>query len=156
MDQPIIELKPKVSVAIIPTIFWGLILSSLIGFYVGGLLARSILVSFIVAGFIIIISVFFKLMNLNARKYIFYKDQAEFYEGFLNILQKNVKYSKITDSSLSKSVWDRMFGTGTITLATAGNLISGNKAIMGGGIVMQYIEDPERVYSYLQRILKIH
>lgn len=55
-QQPLFILKPKLSVAIIPTIILGIIA--------------------LVTG----ISVFFRLMNLKARRYLFDEHKAEFYE----------------------------------------------------------------------------
>lgn len=85
-------------------------------------------------------------MNLKARRYVFFKEKAEFYEGFLNIIFHSVEYRKITDCILTKTVWDRMFGTGTISLLTAGHLL--------GGITMQFVEHPDEIYTQIQELLK--
>jgi len=45
----------------------------------------------------------------------------EYREGFLNITQSNVSYNRITDLSLRQSVTQRLFGTGTILVNTAGS-----------------------------------
>ena len=52
---------------------------------------------------------------------------------------------------MKKSVWDRMFGTGTIRLVTAGH-----EGKIGGGIGIQYVENPNQVYREVQKLLGIH
>ena len=91
------------------------------------------------------------MMNLRARRYLFFKNKAEFYEGFLNIVQRTVSYQKVTDCVLTKSVWDRMFGTGTIRLVTAGH-----EGRVGGGIAIQFVENPNQVYKEVQKLLGMH
>lgn len=160
-QQPLFILKPKLSVAIIPTIILGIIAGTFLSFYialpiiaVAGLgtgIAAMLGIIALVTG----ISVFFRLMNLKARRYLFYEHKAEFYEGFLNIINRTVSYQKVTDCVLTKSVWDRMFGTGTIRLVTAGHEGSG-RYMIGGGIAIQYVENPNLVYKEVQKLLGIH
>ena len=97
---------------------------------------------------------FFRYMNLKSRKYLFYNKEAVFYEGFLNIVQRTIPYEKVTDYILHKSVWDRMFGTGTIRLVTAGHLGGYGTHTVGGGVSIQYIENPDEVYNKLKSIIK--
>ncbi|HDD46472.1 MAG TPA: PH domain-containing protein [Candidatus Aenigmarchaeota archaeon] len=85
-------------------------------------------------------------MNLRAREYRFFSDRVEFYEGFLNVNRKIVRYDRVTDISLNKSVWERIWGTGTILLNTAGSPFSEVK--------LSYIKNPEDIYEKIQNILK--
>ena len=79
-------------------------------------------------------------MNIRSRKYIFYQERVEFYEGFLNLRQKTINYRKVTDCLLTKNIWDRLLKAGTIQFMTAGHEItSGGKA--AGGIRVQYIKN---------------
>jgi len=160
-QQPLFVLKPKLSVAIIPTIILGIIVGIFLSFYitplifltagVGTGLAVALAIIAIVTGLFL----FFRMMNLRARRYLFYKTKAEFYEGFLNIVQRTVAYQKVTDCIMTKSVWDRMFGTGTIRLVTAGHENMGRYTV-GGGIAIQYIENPNQVYQEVQKLLGMH
>ena len=157
MEQLLFILKPKLSVAIIPTIIYGVIVGIFLSFQITPLifLAAGIGAGLASAlGIIVIVTglfVFFRTMNLRARRYLFYKTKAEFYEGFLNIVQRTVSYHKVTDCVMTKSVWDRMFCTGTIRLVTAGH-----EGKIGGGIGIQYVENPNQVYREVQKLLGIH
>ncbi|MBS3170031.1 PH domain-containing protein [Candidatus Woesearchaeota archaeon] len=160
-QQPLFILKPQLSVAIIPTILFGILISIFVSIYavptvvytmgIGSAVFAGILIFVVIIG----LTVFFRLMNLRARRYLFFKNKAEFYEGFLNIIQHTVSYQKVTDCVLTKSVWDRMFGTGTIRLVTAGHESRGRYSV-GGGIAIQFVENPNQVYKELQKLLGMH
>lgn len=158
-ERPLLELRPDIPVAIIPVIvssfvfalFWGVLVWSFL---------RSIIAAVVIAMLTIAATIFFRFMNLNARKYIFYTNKAEFYEGFLNIVQRTVQYSRVTDCVLTKTVWDRLFGTGTIRLVTAGHegggyrySVLGGGTMMGGGISIQYVKNPDQVFQKVQELL---
>ncbi len=148
MEKPILEIRPQMAVAVIPILFGNFVLSGFISFFVYNFTRSWIhFLSIFVVLFIGLI--FFAIMNLKARRYIFYKEKAEFYEGFLNIVQRTVRYEKVTDCVLTKSVWDRLFETGTIRLVTAGH-----EGKVGGGIRMQYVENPDAVYKRVEELLK--
>lgn len=101
------------------------------------------------------LAVFVRYMNLKHRSYNFYKDRVEFQEGFLNIDQKTVSYDKVTDITLRKSVWDRIFGAGTITVATPGTVAGRGFLNYGaGGIAIQYVETPDDEYKFIQKLVQ--
>ncbi len=153
-ETPLFVLRPNIAVAIIPIILGSIIGGLLFGALAGGF-SRSIIVGVITGGVLMLLFLFLRLMNLNARRYVFYKAKAEFYEGFLNIVQRTVQYNKITDCVLTKSVWDRLFGTGTIRLITAGHMAGyqgSYAANLGGGLVLQYISNPDQIYQKLQKM----
>ena len=161
MEKPLFVLKPQMAVAIIPTIVFGLFISAMALIFTFNIIGMKGGVIVSLALFIIV--VFFRVMNLKNREYVFYKQKAEFYEGFLNIMKRNVLYTRITDCVLTKSVWDRMFKTGTIRLVTAGHVDGVSQAgpfgggmMVGGGISIQYIEKPDEVYEYISKLLKIN
>lgn len=152
MEKPLFTLQPNITVAIIPvivtSIFIGVFAGAFIGFW-----ARSMMLGFSVGIIVMVLLVFLTLMNLRARRYVFYKDKAEFYEGFLTIVQRTVNYNKVTDCMLRKTVWDRMFGTGTIRLITAGHLGGQGEVAIGGGLMVQYIEHPDDIFQKVQKLL---
>ena len=142
-QQPLFALTPNMSVAMIPIIVSSLITSIILGIVLGILINPFV---GIITGFLLFLGkIFFRYMNLKDRKYLFFKEKIEFYDGFLNIVQKTVQYQKITDCILIKTVWDRMFGTGTISLLTAGHAF--------GGITLQFIEHPNQVYQQIQGLI---
>lgn len=156
-ERPLFELRPQIAVAIIPLVIGSLISGAIFGLLVG-FYSKSVTVGLLVFLVLIGITFFFRFMNLRARKYIFYKDRAEFYEGFLNIIRRNVRYQKVTDCVLVRTVWDRIFGTGTIRLVTAGH--EGGATYygknFGGGVAIQYIEHPEETFRKVDNLLKTH
>ncbi|MBI4453347.1 PH domain-containing protein [Candidatus Woesearchaeota archaeon] len=160
-ENPLFILRPNISVAIIPVIVGALIAGIFIGFFVWTILNKLIAYSFVfgivTAMILAIVIIFFRLMNLNARRYLFYQKKAEFFEGFLNIVQRTVQYDKVTDCVLTKSIWDRLFGTGTIRLITAGHMGAANyggySSQAGGGIALQYLNNPDHVYQKVQKLI---
>lgn len=83
--------------------------------------------------------------NLNSREYRFYNNEVEVYEGFINITQNNTSYDRVTDISYSQPITQRIFGTGTVKLNTAG---SGYHEIK-----ISYVDNPEQEYKTLKRIV---
>jgi len=166
-----LELKPNLRAAIVSSILSSFMITIPVGFslslvinmlVMGAFYSKTRLnafppVTLIVAiiAVLLIIIILFQIMNIRSRKYLFYEEEAEFYEGFLNTIHKTVPYSRITDAVLTRSVWDRLFGTGTIYLVTAGmgGLVTsgwGRMGMAGGGFAMTYIENSEEVYKKLK------
>ena len=157
-EKPLFTLKPDLTVAIIPMIFNRIIFFFFIGVIAWAyqiVVKTGTIYTLIIMAFLYLLSLFFSIMNLRARKYIFFEDRAEFYEGFLNIVQRTVRYTKVTDHVLYKTVWDRIFGTGTIKLVTAGHETVGRYST-GSGVVIQYVRHPDEVYKKLEALLKKH
>jgi len=156
MEHPLFTLRPNMAVAIVPVVFSSLFTGIVLGIAIG-FGSKSVFVG-LITGLVAAAAVFLlTLMNLRARRYIFYKTKAEFYEGFLTIVQRTVNYNKVTDCILKKTVWDRMFGTGTIQLITAGHAAVQSQigsVGLGGGIVIQYIEHPDEIFGKVQELLK--
>src|SRR3989344_7725743 len=100
-DAPLLTLRPKIVVGLVPTMVYWLFVAGFLAFYLRTFLYT---LSFFFGGvwtgyivtFVIIwsIAVFVRYMNLKHRVYNFYKDRVEFQEGFLNIDQKTVSYDK--------------------------------------------------------------
>lgn len=84
--------------------------------------------------------------NLNSREYRFYTNEVEVYEGFINITQNNTSYDRVTDISYTQPITQRIFGTGTIKLNTAG---SGYHEIK-----ISYVDNPEQKYRTLKQIVE--
>jgi uncharacterized membrane protein YdbT with pleckstrin-like domain len=85
------------------------------------------------------------LFNLRSREYRFYNNEIEVYEGFINIKRNNTSYDRVTDISYSQPVTQRLFGTGTVKLNTAG---SGRHEIK-----ISYVNEPQKEYDRLKNIV---
>jgi hypothetical protein len=156
-ETPLFTIRPNVTVAIIPLVIAALFAGAFIGGFLG-IITKSIALGLVVGVIAASGAIFLRLMNLNATRYVFFASKAEFYEGFLAISQRNVRYEKITDYVLHKSIWDRMFGTGTIKLVTAGHegapmYYGGYAAAMGGGLVLRFVEQPDEVFAKIEELV---
>lgn len=72
------------------------------------------------AGFIAIPAVAYlgKQINYARTEYRFFDDHLEFEEGFFSINEKIIRYSDIKEVTLHKGMLQRIYGLGTIYLAT--------------------------------------
>ena len=77
-EKLLFELRPQMAVAIIPIIIGALITSTIFGVGVG-LFTRQLVYGLLVFFMIGFFSIFFRLMNLRARRYLFYENKAEFH-----------------------------------------------------------------------------
>ena len=160
-NKPILLLKPDMYNALIPKIVNYFILYLVImGFSVWPLSyyiisqsradnfdrALTTVISIILIIPIVIIPTVFSYLNIRAMEYRFFNDKLEFYEGFLTVHKTVTPYERVTDISMKKTVWDRIFGTATIGLYTP----------HGVSVYIRYVKDSDRIYQYLQhKILKI-
>jgi membrane protein YdbS with pleckstrin-like domain len=150
--KPQLVLKPRIIAGIFPRFFATLVVLIFLSLIFNPLaflvlLGIDPMISLILAfSLVIFLSIFFPYMNLRAREYRFFSDRAEFYEGFLNIQRKVVRYDRVTDISYNRSVWERLWGTGTVLLNTAGSPYK--------EIRIAYVRDSERVYHNVQNLVK--
>lgn len=145
-ERPQMVLKPKIIAGIIPR-FLAVLVPLGIVIAVGSsflFLLGPWLIP--VAILVVVVAIFLSYMNLRSREYRFYSDRAEFFEGFLNINQNVVRYERVTDITYNRSVWERLWGTGSILLNTAG---THRKELRIG-----YIENPEEVYGRVQDLVR--
>ncbi len=154
-------LKPNIKNALIPKLINSIIFAAIIGFVYYFLIGYYLLVEQLklsIAAYWTIFLVFLVLtigispfifyMNLRNREYRFYSDRVEYFEGWMNISRQTTPYSKVTDITMTKSIWDRFFNTGTIGLLTAGSHFT--------SVSIPYVNEPEKVYDYLQKeVLRI-
>ena len=71
----------------------------------------------------------------------------EYYDGFFTFNKKTVPYERITDINLNKSLFDRIFGVGTIKINTAGSSLISE-------INIRYIRNPENIFEEINREVK--
>src|SRR3989344_1409365 len=151
-EKSLFELKPNLTAAIIPTLISGVVLGAILSLFIG-VFAGSWLIGFLGLVIITILSSFSRFMNLRATKYVFYKDRAEFFEGFFSIVKRTIRYQKITDSVMTKGLVDKIFQTGTIRLITPGTEFVNDKAT-SSGIMLYHINNPDEIYSKIENLLK--
>lgn len=154
-SNPDLVLKPRIIAGIFPKFFGSLIFVAILFWVmnpiviIGVILGIDPIITYLLsASVVVFISVFLAYMNLRARLYRFFSDRAEFYEGFLNINQRVVRYDRITDITHNRSVWERIWGTGSVHLNTAGSNMKEVK--------ISYIRDSENVYRKVQKLVKSH
>jgi len=155
-EKPILVLKPLKKAGMIPTIVYSLPFIIILGGYSIYLLSYGNIISspfailpillFLLFFVVPLVHIFTHFMNLRAREYLFFNDRVEFYEGFINVERKIVRYDRVTDVGFSRSIWDRWFGTGTIRLNTAGSLWS--------EINIAHIKNSERIFEMIRDMLR--
>ena len=59
-----------------------------------------------------------KKLNYSRTEYRFFSDHLEFEEGFFSINKKVIRYRDVREVTLHKGFFQRMYGLGTIYLAT--------------------------------------
>ncbi len=103
-----------------------------------------------------------KKYNYERTEYIFNDDCLEFEEGFFTINKKTIKFRDIREVTLRRGIFQRMYGLGTIYLATfatgssgAPNLFSaiGFGNFSASGVSVLDIENPEEVYQRIKKII---
>ncbi|MGD0024943.1 MAG: PH domain-containing protein, partial [Xanthobacteraceae bacterium] len=65
-----------------------------------------------------LVTYFGKKLNYARTVYNFLEDRLEFEEGFFNINEKVIKFKDVEEVTLRKGIFQRIYGLGTIYLAT--------------------------------------
>lgn len=113
---------------------------------------EMIIGGWIVSGIILILGliyVVFKAVQIKNMEYKFYRTKVEYTDSFLNKTQKEVKYKYIRETLLSRRIFDRIFGFGTIILFTNAETSFGN------GIFIPCIVNSEEQYKKIKELLDI-
>ena len=152
-ENPKFILKPNLKSAMaVAALAGGLIFLGGLILFGGGLFFGGAFIVPVFAFLIVMIITGIRLLpsyfNYKRIEYRFFQDRLEYVEGFLVINRHLVPYKKVTDIVLRKGIWNRMIGTGTVVLITAGS-ISGHTQLV-------HIDNPDEVYNHLQKeILKV-
>lgn len=102
-----------------------------------------------IVGFFLISSLITLILTYKAfqrKSYDFYGDKLEYYDGFFTKNKSTVPFERITNIDERRGLLDRIFGTYTIGIETAGSGAS--------EIVIAYVEDGEKIVAKLKEVLK--
>ena len=102
---------------------------------------------FIIA--ICIVWIAFRKAQYDNYSYDFYKTKVTYKDGFLNKSEKEVKYKHIREISKRESIFQRLFGLGSIILYT--NAETG----YGNGIYILNVTDVDNIYKQIKEIIDI-
>jgi hypothetical protein len=106
-----------------------------------------------------------KKLNYARTEYSFSDDQLDFEEGFFTISKKLIKYKDIKEVTLRKGILQRIYGLGTIYLATlaTGSTASFNPFyalgfgnVSASGISVRDIPNPDEAYEKIKAMVESH
>jgi membrane protein YdbS with pleckstrin-like domain len=92
-----------------------------------------------------------KKKSYEAINYNFYSDHLEFFEGFITVEEKTIKYSDIKEISLRRGPIQKKHNLGTIVISTPA--INMTDKINQSGITIADIKDPKIIYSKIQELV---
>jgi uncharacterized membrane protein YdbT with pleckstrin-like domain len=132
-----------------------------------GLFARGSQLPFIIfaaLGFfgVPVVAYFGKKLNYGRTEYRFFADRVEFEEGFFSINQKVIMFRDVREVTLHKGVFQRIYGLGTIYLATLATGTSGgfNPVVALGfgnvsasGVSVRDITDPAQMFDKIRQLV---
>ena len=82
----------------------------------------------------------------NNYHYNFYKTKMEYKDGFLDKIQKELKYKHVREVVMSETFVERIFGIGTITIYT-------NASSFRNGIFIHCVKNVEEQYKIIKQII---
>lgn len=84
-------------------------------------------------------------------KYRFFRKKLDYFEGFFTIEEKTIDYRNIIEVNLSKGIFQRKYGLGTIILSTPATGYSSRSAM--SGIRIADIQNPDEVYAQVKELI---
>jgi membrane protein YdbS with pleckstrin-like domain len=103
-----------------------------------------------------------KRLNYSRTEYRFYPDRLEFDEGFFSINKKVIKFRDVKETTLRKGILQRIYGLGSIYLATlaTGSTRNSNPFVALGfgnvsasGVVVRDIGDPDGTFEKVGQLV---
>ncbi|HEX3651592.1 MAG TPA: PH domain-containing protein [Rhizomicrobium sp.] len=112
-----------------------------------------------------LVAYFGKRLNYSRTEYKFFDDRLEFEEGFFTQNRKVIRYKDVKEITLHKGLFQRMYGLGSVYLATLatgsvrgpnvfGALGFGN--VSASGVTVRDIRDPDATYDRIRRFVDAH
>jgi uncharacterized membrane protein YdbT with pleckstrin-like domain len=108
------------------------------------------------------VTYFGKKLNYSRTEYRFFDDRLEFEEGFFSINKKVILFRDVKEVTLRKGVFQRLYGLGTIYLATlaTGSTPGANAFaalgfgnISASGVNVRDITDPDRTFDRIRQLV---
>jgi membrane protein YdbS with pleckstrin-like domain len=106
-----------------------------------------------------------KKLNYGRTEYKFFDDHLEFEEGFFTINKKVIKYKDVKEVTLRKGILQRIYGLGTIYMATlaTGSTTSFNPFyalgfgnVSASGVGVRDIPNPDDAYEKIRGMVETH
>jgi len=103
-----------------------------------------------------------KKLNYARTEYRFYPDRLEFDEGFFTINRKVIKFRDVKEVTLRKGVLQRIYGLGTIYLATLATGSTGGSNpfsafgfgnVSASGVSVRDIPNPDDAYDAIKKLV---
>ncbi|HEY1709422.1 MAG TPA: PH domain-containing protein [Rhizomicrobium sp.] len=106
-----------------------------------------------------------KKLNYSRTIYKFYDDRLEFEEGFFTLNKKVIRYRDVKEITLHKGLFQRIYGLGSIYLATlatgssrSNNLFAalGFGNVSSSGVTVRDVANPDEAYDKIRRLADAH
>jgi len=103
-----------------------------------------------------------KKLNYDRTEYRFYPDRLEFDEGFFTVNKKVIMFRDVKETSLRKGILQRIYGLGSIYLATLATGSTGTTNpfvalgfgnVSASGIVVRDISDPDGTFEKVRQLV---
>jgi membrane protein YdbS with pleckstrin-like domain len=103
-----------------------------------------------------------KRLNYSRTEYRFYADRLEFDEGFFSVNRKVIKFRDVKETTLRKGVLQRIYGLGSIYLATqaTGSTQNANPFVALGfgnvsasGVIVRDSGDPDGTFDKVRQLV---
>jgi len=103
-----------------------------------------------------------KRLNYSRTEYRFYPDRLEFDEGFFSINKKVIKFRDVKETTLRKGILQRIYGLGSIYLATlaTGSTRNSNPFtalgfgnVSASGVIVRDIQDPDGTFEKVRQLV---
>jgi len=132
-----------------------------------GLFGRDSQLPFIIFGTIgffgvPLVAYFGKGLNYSRTEYRFFADHLEFEEGFFSINKKFISFRDVREVTLHKGMFQRIYGLGTIYLATLATGSTGNfnpfvafgfGNVSASGVSVRDVADPDQTFEKIRRLV---
>jgi uncharacterized membrane protein YdbT with pleckstrin-like domain len=109
-----------------------------------------------------IVAYFGKKLNYSRTEYRFFGDRLEFEEGFFSINKKVINFRDVKEVTLRKGIFQRLYGLGTIYLATLATGSSparnpfvalGFGNVSASGISVRDVREPDSMYERIRKMV---
>jgi uncharacterized membrane protein YdbT with pleckstrin-like domain len=108
------------------------------------------------------VAYFGKKLNYSRTEYRFFADHLEFEEGFFSINKKAIRFRDVREVTLHKGIFQRIYGLGTIYLATLATGSSQNfnpfvalgfGNVSASGVSVRDVRDPDQVFEQIRQLV---